>query len=534
MAYYRDLREYLNALESGGKLRRISQPINKDTELYPLVRLQYRGLAESERTAYLFENVHGSRGDKYDMPVLVGALAGSTDIYSIGMQVPPEQIWLKLAEAEANPIPPRVVEQAPVQEVVYRGAELEASGGLAHFPIPVTTPGFDPAPYVTAPYWVTRDPDTGITNLGMYRAMVKAPLRTGINFAVPYRGAAVHLRKYRERGQAMPAALVIGGPPNLAYVAVSQYPLDVDELAVAGGIAGEPLELVKCRTLDLMVPAHAEIVFEGEVSTTEVEPEAPFGEAYGFVGPSDMNPYFTIKCITTRRNPIWLATVSQYPPSESSMIRQHANAGTVFKHLRRNLGITQVKSIGFFDRVGSARMGAISLENATPEIVTQAFAAAAERLPTVKIWIGVDADVNVSNLESVLLAVCMRTQPHRDYRIESFPAPSLGDYSLEPLDQLQTRSPEPGAPRPQASRLLIDATMKWPYPPISLPRREYMDTALKLWEELGLPPLTMEEPWWGANLGYWNEEHERHARAAAAGDYFLAGNDYAKQRRDAV
>jgi len=530
MPYYADLREYLDALESAGKLIRINRPINKDTELSPLVRLQYRGLPEEKRRAFLFENPTGSDGQAYASPVAIGALAGSPDIYALGLKCTIQEIGAKLAGGERNPIPPRLVSNGPVQEEVHTGDKVMEHSGLGEFPIPIATPGFDCAPYITAPYWVTRDPESGVSNVGMYRAMVKSPLRTGLNFSGPNKGAAVHLRKHKALNTPMPAAIVIGGPPNLGYVAVSPLPKDIDEFAVAGGIAGEPVELVKCITCDLAEPARAEIILEGEVDPNVLEPEAPFGESYGFVGPMDMNPVFNIKCITHRRNPIWLATISQYPPSESTKMRQFGFQATMYHHLRHNLGMAHVLDLAYFEEVSSGRMLALKLDETTPDEVRRTMEAAAKRAPYVKIMIAVDRDVNVHDLGAVMLAVGMRTQPHRDYRIESYPAPSLSDYSLEPLDILGTR--EPGAPDcPTASRILIDTTMKWPFPPVSLPRKAFMDRAQQLWIDLGLGELKLNEPWFGVDLGYWNAEHEAHAQAAVKGDYYLAGRDYEKQRR---
>ncbi|MFC2003820.1 UbiD family decarboxylase domain-containing protein, partial [Chloroflexota bacterium] len=309
MAYYKDLREYIKALDEKGKLQRVSRPINKDTELHSLVRLQFRGLPEEERKAFLFDNVIDSNGRKYDIPVAVAALAGSVQIYATGVKCQPEEISEKLTQAELHPIEPKLVDHGPVQEEVHLGDNLLEHGGLGEFPIPVTTPGLDPAPYITAPCWVTKDPETGVPNVGMYRAMLKSPTRTGITFGLPTQDALTHWRKCRERGIPLEAAIVIGGLPNIGYVAVAKLPITVNEFAVAGGIAGEPVELVKCKTVNLEVPANAEIVLEGELGTSELEFEGPFGEAQGFVGIGRMSPYFTVKCITHRKQPIWLATI---------------------------------------------------------------------------------------------------------------------------------------------------------------------------------------------------------------------------------
>ena len=299
---------------------------------------------------------------------------------------------------------------------------------------------------------------------------------------------------------------------------------------MAGGIAGEPLEVVRCKAVDLAVPAHAETIIEGEVDPDLVEPEAPFGESYGFVGPMDMNPFFNIKCITHRRNPIWLATISQYPPSESTKMRQLGNQGTVYRHLRYTLGLKHVLDVAFYEEASSGRMVGIKVDGSQGADIMHTLEETARRSPFSKIIVAVDKDVNVHDIASVVLAMGMRTQPYRDYRIQKFPTPILSDYSLEPLDKLTERSLD-DPDRPLLSRILIDTTMKWPWPPISLPKREFMDDAMRIWQEEGLPKLKLAEPWSGTNLGFWNDEHERHARAAIAGDYYQAGSDYERSRR---
>lgn len=532
MNYYRDLREYVAALEKNGKVTRILRKINKDTQLLPLVRLQFRGLPEEKRSAFLFENVTDRTGREYDSPVLVGALAGSPQIYALGLRCRVEEIPDKLAKAQLNPIEPRMVNTGPVQEEIHLGKTLLEHGGLDEFPIPLITPGFDPAPYIT-PYWVSKDPDSGIPNVGMYRVMLKSSVLTGINFMTPNQGGAIHYNKCKKRGKPLEAAIVIGGSPSVGYVAVSPLPVDANEFAVAGGIAGEPLEMVKCQTIDLEVPATAEIVIEGEVTTAELEPEAPFGEYTGFMGLQDLNPYFSVKCITHRKQPIWLSVISQYPPNESTQIRKRAFEATLYKHLRYDLKMSHVKSVAFFEMAGSDRLIVEKLGKTSSRQVWKTLEASAERFPRAKIIIAVDEDVNIQDLDSVCLTVCMRTQPHRDYRIDQIPAPSLGDYSLEPMDKLGQRRRNDITDRPPASRLLIDATMKWPYPPQSLPRKEFMEEALEIWREEGLPELNLKEPWWGLNFGFWNQENEELAMAAAKGEYFKAGEVYSRRRSPA-
>ena len=171
-----DLQEHLADLEAKGLLTRIDHPVDKDTELHPLVRLQFiGGIPESERRAFLFTNVIDSTGRKYDMPVVVGSIAASAEIYSLGMRAAVEDIGRRWMEAIARPIPPIKTNGARCQEVVITGDDLRRpDGGLKLLPVPISTPGFDSAPYLSATFCITKDPDSGIQNGGTYRAALKA------------------------------------------------------------------------------------------------------------------------------------------------------------------------------------------------------------------------------------------------------------------------------------------------------------------------------------------------------------------------
>src|SRR5215831_13600109 len=165
---YADLHEHLARLEAAGLLRRIDAPVNKDTEMHPLVRWQFRGgIAEKERKAFLFTNIVDAKGRRYDIPVVVGALATNPEVYRIGMNVPSlDDIGTAWAKAIANPIAPRTVDEAPCHDIVITGRDLEGPGrGLEALPIPISTPGFDAAPYLTATCVITRDPESGIQNI---------------------------------------------------------------------------------------------------------------------------------------------------------------------------------------------------------------------------------------------------------------------------------------------------------------------------------------------------------------------------------
>jgi 4-hydroxy-3-polyprenylbenzoate decarboxylase len=514
---YRNLAEYVAALEAADKLVRVTIPINKDTELHPLVRLQFRGLPEAKRKAFLFENVHDARGRKFDIPVLVAAMAGSADIYALGMGCAVEEIPERWASAMRSPVTPVAVASGPCQEVVIEGERLHREG-LDLLPVPISTPGFDNAPYTSASHWVSKDPETGLHNVGNYRGMVKAPDRIGTLPAMLGVGMRNHIDLWRAAGhERMPAAIVIGAPPHVSYTAVTRIPNDMCEYDVAGAIAGTPVELVRCRTQDLMVPAEAEIVVEGTVPTSEVEMEGPFGEFPGYMAQRDYSFFMDVTCITMRRKPIYLAILSQLPPSESSMMRHLGRSAAARKFLL-DAGFDTVSDLDYLECGGANSFVVVKLKKRDAGEGMRAL----EHLATKfigKFAIAVDEDIDIASLEHILWAVAWRVRPHVDVKSVETPLLAL-DPSVAP----------PGTSRgianteaPISTGLLIDATMPWDYPPISLPRKEYMERAREIWRELQLPALELRSPWYGYQLGAWTKELEDEARLAVEGRHLETG-----------
>jgi len=256
---YRDLRDYVDELSHRGLLHIIDEPVCKDTELVPLVRLQFRGLAEEKRKAFWFRNVTDSRGRNYDGSVVLGALGCSRAVYGAALGVEPDGIAAAWARAHANHLPPRRVDRdnAPVKEIIRYAPNL--AGGVDAFPHLISTPGFDPAPFITAGVWVTRDPETGSYNLGIYRGMIKAEDRIGCATDVPTQHLAIQWEKARRMGKPLEAAVFIGGPPALLLAAASKLPYGVDEYGLAGALNGEAIQVVPAETFDALVPAFAEI-----------------------------------------------------------------------------------------------------------------------------------------------------------------------------------------------------------------------------------------------------------------------------------
>src|SRR6516164_7430415 len=354
-----DFQEHLARLEARGLLRRIDRPINKDTELHPLMRWQFQGgLKEDERRAFLFTNVVDASGRKYDTPVAIGALAASARVYAVGMGCAVEEIGDAWLRAIANPIAPVRVGSAPCQDVVIKGDALRApNGGLKALPVPISTPGYDAAPYLTATLCITADPETGIRNMGTYRAGLKATDRLGVRMAARIGGAGgyQHWRKHNRSKVPMPCAFVIGCAPVVFFTGPMKLALDLDEMGVAGALAGAPIRVTKCVTVDLDVPADAEIVIEGLIDPELLEPEGPFGESHGHVALEDFNMSMQVTAITRKRSPVFASIISEVTPSESSTVKRVAYEPMFLAHLRDRLGIKGVRRVVLHEPLSNLR-----------------------------------------------------------------------------------------------------------------------------------------------------------------------------------
>ncbi|MCH8055133.1 MAG: UbiD family decarboxylase [Deltaproteobacteria bacterium] len=523
--YYRDVREHLKALEERGKLVRIKREINKDTELMPLVRWQFRGLQEEDRKAFLFENVTDVKGKHYTMPVSVGTLAASTEIYSIGLMCSAEEIPERWTKAQLKPLAPVAVRSGPVHEVIWQGKDLLNGHGLDMIPVPISTPGFDNAPYLTSANWVTKDPETEIYNIGNYRGQIKAPNRTGGLFLSQHMGQ--HWRKCLAKGLPLQAAIVIGVIPSIAYSATAKIPYDFDEYALAGGLAGEAVELVKCVTVDLEVPATAELVIEGHISTDWVEPEGPFGEYPGYMGQRGIAPFLEVTCITHRRDAIYTTLMSQFPPSESSKIKHIGTEKIIHKFLRYDSGNAGVLDVALHDEVSGSGQAycVIKMRKTTNADVWRALNATAGYVGSyAKICVAVDEDIDIRDPAMINWAICFNVIPDQDVVIAKGKSPGLDPSAYPPGTLPHERRAV------STSALLMDATRPWPYPPVSLPRKDIMERSKAIWEELGLPPLKPRMPWYGYSLGAWTKEDEEEAELALRGEHFVTGEKAKSQR----
>jgi UbiD family decarboxylase len=521
---YRDLRDYIGELDRRGLLHTVDEKICKDTELVTLVRLQFRGLPEPQRKAFWFRNVTDSRGKQFDGSVVLSALGSSRAIYGAALSTSADGIADAWARAQKNHLPTKLIPRAaaPVKEIVKRAPNLE--GGADRFPHLISTPGFDPAPFITAGVWVTRDPEDGRYNLGIYRGMIKAEDRIGCATDVPTQHLAIQWEKARRMGKPLDAAIFIGGPPALLLAAASKVPYGVDEYGLAGALNGEAIEVTEAETFDGVVPAHAEIVIEGRIRTDVLEPEAPFGEASGYLGPRKMEKIFEITAVTHRAKPIYQGIISEFPPSESTVVRKVAFDAIYLRHLRDACNIPSVTKVACHEMASCNMMFAIQLDRPALGQPWQALRAAAAFDPSLgKIFIAVDSDVDPDSMNGLLWALSYSMQPHRDVEIIRGKVPRL-DPSVTP------GSGEAYPDARGASAMLINACREHPYLPVSLPRRDFMEKALQRWQALGLPALDLKSPWHGYPLSLWTEENKTEAELAVTGRSFETGAKLAKRR----
>jgi 4-hydroxy-3-polyprenylbenzoate decarboxylase len=320
---FSNLREFIRDLEARGELRRI--PLEADP------RLQITEIADrvmrSQGPALLFERVRGSEMplaiNLFGSPQRVARALGCENLEEIGerirglldLRMPPgllgKLMTLLPRLKELSAFPPKRVRSGPCQEVVLEGSEVD----LGRLPVLTCWPQ-DGGPFITLPLVITRDPDTGIRNMGMYRMQVFDARTTGMHWH-RHKVGAMHFAKRAARGERIEVAVALGGPPAAMYAATAPLPENVEEFGFAGFLQGKPMELVKARSVDLEVPAEAEIVLEGYVDPAEpFRREGPFGDHTGFYSLADDYPVFHVTAMTMRQSPIYPTTIVGPPPKE--------------------------------------------------------------------------------------------------------------------------------------------------------------------------------------------------------------------------
>jgi 4-hydroxy-3-polyprenylbenzoate decarboxylase len=321
---FKDLREYIAFLEQKGDLRRVSTPVNFELEITEIADR----VVQSGGPALLFENVVG-----YDTPVLINMFTSDQRMaWALGvdhvddlvarmhgllqlMQGPPEGLLNKLRTlgqlVHLGSFQPKTVRNAPCQEVVLQGAEVD----LYQFPILKCWPE-DGGRYITLPLVITKDPETGVQNYGIYRMQVYDARTTGMHWQTHKVGAHHYRVSQEQQLEKLEVAVALGGDPATIWSGSAPLPADLDEMVFAGFIREEGVELVQAKSVDLLVPAQAEIVLEGYVTPGEERMEGPFGDHTGYYSMPDPYPVFHVTTVTHRRSPIYPTTFVGRPPKE--------------------------------------------------------------------------------------------------------------------------------------------------------------------------------------------------------------------------
>jgi 4-hydroxy-3-polyprenylbenzoate decarboxylase len=333
---------------------------------------------------------------------------------------------------------PKTVKDAPCQEVVKR------DGGLDEFPILKTWPD-DGGPFITLPLVFTRDPETGMRNIGTYRMQVFDRRTTGMHWQ-RHKGGAQHHRVAERLGQRLEVAVALGADPVLTYCATAPMPEGLDELMLAGVIGKRRVELVKCQTVDLEVPATAQIVLEGYVDPGERRREGPFGDHTGFYSLADDYPVFHLQCITMRRNPTYVTTVVGIPPMEDYYLGKASER--VFLPLIRKT-LPEIVDMHFPAAGIFHNIVLVSIDKRYPGHARKIMSAfwGLGQLMFSKCIVVVDKDVDVQDEAQVAWIAGTHVDPARDIQIVTGPVDDLDDAALQPAF---------------GGKMGIDATRKWP------------------------------------------------------------------------
>lgn len=317
---YRSLREFLDRLERAGELTRVREPVDLRLDMAALADRA----AKQEGPALLFE-----RPSSGELPVAMNLFGTcrrtawalscedfeepARELRELLHLAPPQGLWEKLKMiprlGKLASCAPRCVSGGPVQELVDREPDL------SRLPVLTTWP-HDGGPFLTLPQVITRDPETGLRNVGLYRLQVLGPRRLAMHWQL-HKTATAHYRGYKKRGERMPVAIALGGDPVLTYCASAPLPPGVDEYLFAGFLRREGVPLTRGATVDLEVPAEADVVVEGWVDpSAPLVREGPFGDHTGYYSLADDYPFLEVTAITRRRDAVYPATVVGPPPME--------------------------------------------------------------------------------------------------------------------------------------------------------------------------------------------------------------------------
>jgi 4-hydroxy-3-polyprenylbenzoate decarboxylase len=448
---YDDLRDFVRALEKRGELKRISFEVDPHLEITEFADRSVK----TGGPALLFEKPKGS-----DIPVLINAFA-SAERMQLALEAAPDEIAGRIAEliemrkpegllgklkmlpklADLASVFPKSVSSGPCKDVIQRD-----DFSLDRLPILHCWPQ-DGGRFITLPMVFSRNPDTGKRNCGCYRLQVYDGRTTGMHWQTHKQGAE-HYRRLSAAGQTkrMDIAVAIGADPATMYSAILPLPPDLDEMMLAGFLRGMPVEMVKCETSDLEVPANSEIVLEGYVELGELRREGPFGDHTGFYSLEDDYPVFHITCVTQRKHPLYATTIVGPPPMEDFYMGKAIER--IFLPLMR-LQLPEIRDVCMPAEGIFHNLILVAIRKSYPghaRKVMHAIWGLGQAMFS-KCIVVVDEDVDVQNVREVAWKALNNIDPERDIQFVMGPVDSL-DHS--------SRLPNYG------SKMGVDATKKWP------------------------------------------------------------------------
>ena len=449
-----DLRQFIDFLEKRGELKRISAPVSAELEITEITDR----MVKSGGPALLFENVAG-----HSAPLLIN-LFGTHKRVALGLGVEDiedlaERVRKLLGMAQGPPVGvsaklralgdlvglarsrPKRVRSAPCQEIVAVGEDVN----LYEMPIIKCWP-MDAAPYITLPLVISRDPESGRRNVGTYRMQVYDRNTTGMHWQTHKVGAR-HDRRARDmKLDKLEVAVALGADPATIWTGSMPLPPDMDELAVAGVIRGEPVEVTQCKTVDLEVPARAEYVLEGYVTPGELRDEGPFGDHTGYYSPPEPYPVFHVTAVTRRRNPIYPTTMVGRPPTEDFFMGKAAER-VMLPALQ--MALPEVADMNMPAEGIFHNLIIVSIRKEYPGHARKVMHAlwGLGLMTLVKTIVVVDQYVDVQNMSEVAWRVSCNINPSADVV-----------FAEGPLDDLDHATPTPKF----GGKMGIDATAKHP------------------------------------------------------------------------
>jgi len=485
-----NLRAFIDAIDAAGELTRVAPPVAVDKEMTEIADRCMKSPGGGPALLFAQPTLRSGGASRYPVAVnLFGserrmALAlGVERLDDVGDRIAellnlkvPETLMGKLAMlprlAEVAKFPPKVTSRPPCQDTVLKGAEVD----LGRFPVPVCWPE-DGGPYITLPGVITRDPATGVRNVGMYRVQVLARNELAMHWQRHKVGAA-HWRVMAQGGETMPVAIALGGDPASIYAASAPLPPSIDEFLFAGFLRGEPVRLAKAVTSDLEVPAEAEIVIEGYVDPREeLVLEGPFGDHTGFYSLADYYPKVHVTAVTFRKDPIWPHTIVGRPPMEDYWLG-HATERIFLPLLK--LTIPEVTDLHMPAEGIFHNLVFVSIDKQYPgqayKVMNGLWGQGLMSLA--KVIVVFDKDVNVRDPKEAWWVALNHIDPERDVR-----------FTMGPIDVLDHSS----RGFTYGSKMGIDATRKWKEEGFTRewPNKIVMDDATKrrvdeMWKELGI------------------------------------------------